>query len=172
MTSVMRRRGFLSGALTLLVTPFAVEAQQAGKPSARIGFVGNSDPQTWPRQLGAFLQGLRDLGWIEGQNMSIEYRWAEGKVERLPAFAAELVRLKVDAVVAAGAPALRAFQRATSTMPIVSAVLLTDPVRAGFVASLARPGGNITGLASEYEEIITVSSTSLVRPNEPRTEAP
>jgi putative ABC transport system substrate-binding protein len=95
------------------------------------------------------------LGWVEGQNVSIEYRWAEGKGDRVPGFAAELVRRKVDVIIAAGPASLRAVQQATSTIPIVSAALLTDPVRVGLVASLARPGGNITGLASQYEEIVT-----------------
>ena len=105
-------------------------------------------------QLEAFRQGLRELGWIEGDNINIEYRWAEGKVARFPVLAAELVRLKVDVIIASGTPSLRALQHATTSIPIVG-VLLIDPVDAGFVASLARPSGNITGVASQYEEIVT-----------------
>jgi putative ABC transport system substrate-binding protein len=142
-------------ALNLLFTPLAAEAQPAGKAPARIGFIGNSGPKTGGASVEAFRQGLRDLGWIEEQKVIIEYRWAEGNVDRFPVLAAELVRLKVDVIIASGFPALRAVQQATSTIPIVSAVLLIDPVNAGFASSLARPGGNITGLASQYEEIVS-----------------
>lgn len=140
--------------LNLLATPLATEAQPAGK-GPRIGFIGNRDPQSQTLALDAFRQGLRDLGWIEGQNLNIEYRWAEGQADRHPRFAAELVQLKVDMIIASGSVALRAAQQATSSIPIVSAVLLVDPVRLGFAASLAHPGGNFTGLASQYEEIVT-----------------
>jgi len=150
----MNRRGFVTGLGAVLAAPPAVSAQQGGKVW-RIGFIGNSNPKTWAPSVEAFLQGLHDLGWNEGQNLRIEYRWAEGNVDRFPTFAAELVRLNVDVIVAAGIPALRAIQQATSTIPIVSAVLLVDPVSLGLVANLARPGGNVTGLASQYEEIVT-----------------
>jgi putative tryptophan/tyrosine transport system substrate-binding protein len=93
-----------------------------------------------------FRQGLRDLGYVEGQNIVIEYRYAEGRAEQLPDLAAELVRLKVDVIVAGGTAAIRAVQHATRTIPIVMAVAY-DPVGEGLVASLARPGGNITGLS-------------------------
>src|SRR5262249_18044093 len=139
----------------LLAVPPAAEAQPAGRSPARIGFIGNADPHLQAPSLEAFRQGLRDLGWIEGQNLSIEYRWAEGQPERHPGLAAELVRLQVDVIIAAGPAALQAVQQATSGIPIVSAALLTDPVRLGLVASLAHPRGNITGLASQYEEIVT-----------------
>jgi putative ABC transport system substrate-binding protein len=143
----MDRRTFISGiAFGLLVAPLATGAQPREKGPARIGFIGNQDSTA--SSVEVFRQGLRDLGWIEGQNILIEYRWAEGDAHRFPVFAAELVRLKVDVIVAAGPPALRAVKQATSTIPIVCAVLLVDPVEAGFAASLARPGGNITGLAS------------------------
>ena len=92
------------------------------------------------------------MGWIEGRTVTIEYRWAEGNPDRLPALVAELVALKVAIAVVAGAPAMRAAQRATSTIPIVF-VVLTDPVTTGFVPSLARPGGNMTGVASQFEDI-------------------
>jgi putative tryptophan/tyrosine transport system substrate-binding protein len=145
----------LTLALGLLVAPFAAEAQPARQTPARIGFISNSGPQLAAPFIEAFRQGLRDLGWIEGQNVSIEYRWAEGQADRHPELAADLARLQMDVIIAAGIASLRAVQQATSRIPIVSAVLLTDPVRLGLVASLAHPGGNLTGLASQYEEIVT-----------------
>jgi len=136
-----------------LVLPAA--AQMTGKPLTRIGFMGNADPKTQAQSIAALRQGLRELGWIEGENLNIEYRWAEGNIDRLSGFAAELARLKVGAIVTAGTQGIRAAQSATSTIPIVFAVVLADPVGLGFAKSLARPGGNATGLASQYEEIIT-----------------
>jgi putative ABC transport system substrate-binding protein len=141
--------------LRLLTVPLAVEAQPAGRAPARLGFLGNADPNLQAPSLDAFRQGLRDLGWIEGQNLRIEYRWAEGQTERHPALAADLVRLQVDVLIVSGSAALRAAQQATRSIPIVSAVLLVDPVRLGLAASLAHPGGNLTGLASQYAEIVT-----------------
>jgi len=128
------------------------EAQQAGKVY-RIGFLGVGSPGILRRipspTLIALWQGLRELGYIEGQNLVKEYRYAEGKRERLPDLAAELVRLNVDVIVVSPAPlATRAAQRATRTIPIVMAGANVDPVEAGFVVSLARPGGNITGLTN------------------------
>ena len=131
----------------------AVEAQRATS-IPRIGFLSPSslsEPRT-PRFLEAFRQSLRELGYVEGQNIAIEFRWAEGKYERLPGLAAELVRLRVDVIVAYG-PAIQAAQQATGTIPIVMAVAL-DPVGAGHVASLGRPGGNITGLSSMAPELV------------------
>ena len=142
-------------ALALLAAPLTTAAQPAGKAPARVGYLGNSYPSTVAPTVEAFRQGLRDLGWIEGQSLVIEYRWAEGNPDRLPALAADLVRLKVDVIALSGTLALRAAQQATSRIPIVMGVLLIDPVDAGFAASLPRPGGNITGLASQYEEIVT-----------------
>lgn len=133
---------------------FAAGAQPAKPAPTRIGFIGNADPKTQASSVTAFRQGLREAGLIEGQNIEIEYRWAEGKVDRVPVVAAELVRLNVDLIVATGTTSLRAAQQATRTIPIVT-LILVDPVDAGFVASHARPGGNITGLASQYEEIVT-----------------
>ena len=103
-------------------------------------------------RIEAFRQGLRELGYVEGKNIVIEWRCAEGKLDRLPALAAELVRLKVDVIVSAGPTATRAAKEATATIPIVMA-LDADPVGSGFVASLARPGGNITGLSTLAPEI-------------------
>jgi putative ABC transport system substrate-binding protein len=134
----------LAAALALLAAPLAAPAQQSPGKTARIGLLFFV---TSPSLDEAFRQGLRELGYVEGQNIAIEYRSAEGKVERLPGLAAELVRLKVDVIVAASPPATEAAKRATSTIPIVFTVS-GDPVAEGLVASLARPGGNITGLAT------------------------
>jgi putative ABC transport system substrate-binding protein len=150
----MDRRDFLVG-MVLLAAPLAAEAQQARRTTARIGVIENGAPQAMDPLLEALRQGLGVLGWLEGQNLTFERRWADGKSNRFPVLAAELVRLNVDVIVASGPLALRALQQATSAIPIVSAALLVDPVRIGLVRSLARPGGNITGLASQYEEIVT-----------------
>jgi len=128
----------------LLATAFFAEAQQP-KKVPRIGYVGAGSPATAGHHAQAFVQGLRELGYVEGQNIVIEYRWAEGKLESLPAFVADLVRLRVDVIVSSASPAIRFAKEQTSAIPIVMAGV-TDPVEAGFVASLARPGGNITGL--------------------------
>jgi len=142
----MERRAFI-GTLAggLVAAPLVAKAQQAGKVY-RIGYLSASSGTSNPRILEAFRQGLRELGWVEGQNIVIEYRWAEGRFDRLPDLAAELVRLKVDVVVASATPAAVAAKNATGTVPIV-AVSLTHPVELGLVASLARPGGNVTGVS-------------------------
>jgi putative ABC transport system substrate-binding protein len=149
------RRQLLRGALGLLAPPAGAGAQPARRRSAVVGYLSTGDAKSGTPFLDAFQQGLRDLGWIAGQTMRIEQRWAEGRADRLPALAAELVELPVDVIALSGTPALQAARQATSRVPIVFGVLLVDPVAAGFVASLARPGGNITGLASQYEEIVT-----------------
>src|SRR5437867_12258595 len=129
--------------LALLAAPFAAEAQQAAKVP-RIGYVSTNLAAN-PHTREAFLQGLRDLGYVEGRNVVIEYRSAEGKVERFPALAAELVAPKVDVIVTAGGtPAALAAKQATRTLPIVFAGV-GDAVTDGLVTSLARPGGNVTG---------------------------
>src|SRR5438132_2851246 len=138
-------------ATVLLTTASPAVAQQA-KKVPRIGFLSASSPSVIWARLEAFRQGLRELGYVEGKNIVIEWRSAEGKADRLPALAAELVRLKVDVIVTASSTVTRAAKEATSTIPIVMA-LDNDPVGNGFVASLARPGGNITGLATLYPEI-------------------
>ena len=138
--------------LFLLLTSFNfAEAQQPAK-IARIGFLITSSPSAIAPRLDAFRQGLRELGYVEGKNIVIERRHAEGKSDRLPALAAELVRLKVDVIVTSGPTATRPAKEATSTIPIVM-TFDDDPVGSGFVASLARPGGNITGLSTLSPEI-------------------
>jgi putative tryptophan/tyrosine transport system substrate-binding protein len=150
---VIDRRTFLActGAV-LLAAPVAAEAQQAGKVP-RIGFLTTPSSTAAAYYLEAFREGLRELGYVEGKTIAIEYRFAEGRAERLPALAAELVRLKVDVIVTGGPPAPEEAKQATSTIPIVFAVA-GDPVGEGLVASLARPGGNITGLASIAAEVV------------------
>jgi putative ABC transport system substrate-binding protein len=145
-------------ALAVLVVPLAAEAQQPTKVY-RIGWLNLGFPDdTFSKSdqarpdLDALRQGLRALGYVEGQNLVIEERYAEGKVERLSDFATELVRRKVDVIVAAGAAAIRAAQQATSTIPIVMTTI-SDAVAQGFVGSLAQPGGNITGLAGPGVEL-------------------
>jgi putative ABC transport system substrate-binding protein len=149
----MERRTFMalvSGGF--LAAPFAAEAQRAGKV-ARIGVLEQGgSPTSISGPIQAFRQGLRDLGYVEGQNIVIEYRYAEGKAERLPDLAAELLRLKVDVIVAGGTLAPLAAKYATRTIPIVLAAA-GDPVGTGLVASLARPGGNVTGLSAISPEL-------------------
>jgi putative ABC transport system substrate-binding protein len=129
----------------MLVLPFLAVAQPV-EQVRRIGMLRSGSAQEPDRSVASFRQGLRDLGWVEGQNLIIAYRWAEGKDERLPDLAAELVRLQVEVMVAGGPAAIRAAQHATHTIPIVMTGT-ADPVGEGFVASLAQPGGNITGVS-------------------------
>jgi len=138
-------------AASFLICFHPAEAQQPTK-IPRIGFLSPTFPSTNPARREAFRQGLRELGYVEGKNIVIEWRSAEGKADRLSALAAELVRLKVDVIVTAGPGSTRAAKEATPTIPIVMG-LDNDPVGNGFVASLARPGGNITGLATLAPEI-------------------
>jgi putative ABC transport system substrate-binding protein len=139
--------------LSMLVTSLAAEAQQLTKVH-RIGWLGAGSPLSSRAYVEAFQQSLRDLGYIEGQNMALEYRYAEGKMERLPELAAELVHLTMDVLVTSGSPATQAAQHVTSTIPIVG-VALADPLGTGFAASFARPGGNITGLAFQNADLST-----------------
>ena len=133
-------------AVSLLAAPLAADAQQAGKVP-RIGFLSLTSPSDRPPLLDAFRQRLRELGWVEGQNIVIDYRYAEGRVDRLPDLAAELVRLKVDLIVASvGTQGATAAKNATETIPIVM-IAVRDPVGIGLIASLARPGGNVTGVS-------------------------
>ena len=139
-------------AVFLLATPLAAEGQAPAKVP-RIGFLSSRSLADSTHLLESLRQGLRELGYVEGHTIAIEYRSAEGRPERLPALAAELVRLKVDVIVTTGPPAPEAAKEATSTIPIVFAVV-GDPVAVGLVASLARPGGNITGSASIAAELV------------------
>lgn len=140
---------FLLALILAAVNP--AEAQQTNKVP-RIGFLGNSTAALEANLVRPFRDGLRDLGYVEGQNILIEYRWAEGKYERFPALIAELIALKVDVVVTAGTPATQAYQKARTSIPLVM-VAVGDPVGTGIVASLNRPGGNITGLTSISPEL-------------------
>jgi putative tryptophan/tyrosine transport system substrate-binding protein len=137
----------------LLALCFPAQAQQPTK-IPRIGYLSSVDPATDSARVEGIRQALRELGYIEGQNIAFEYRYAEGKVDRAPELAAELVRLKVDIiVVASGDQWIRAAKNATRTIPIVMVGQGTDPVRAGHVESLARPGGNVTGLTALNREL-------------------
>jgi putative ABC transport system substrate-binding protein len=137
---------------TVLLTTAPSAAAQQPKKVPRIGLLGATYPSTNTARIEGFRQGLHELGYIEGRNIAIEYRWAEGKTERLPDLASELVRLKVDVIVSAGPTVTRAVKEATSTIPIVMS-FDNDPVGSGFVTSLARPGGNVTGLSALFPEL-------------------
>jgi putative ABC transport system substrate-binding protein len=146
----MDRRTFMASMVgAILSAPLGAQAQQPGKVY-RVGFLWDN-PAVWPHALEGFRQGLRDLGWVEGRNIVVEYRWAEGRFDRLPGLAEELVRLKVDIIVAPASIYAEAAKRATSTIPIVFASH-ADPIGTGHVDSLARPGGNITGLTVMMSE--------------------
>jgi putative ABC transport system substrate-binding protein len=147
---VIARRTFLAGTgAVLLAAPLAAEAQQAGKVP-RIGYIRAEGPPA--ADIEAFRQGLREHGYVEGKNIVVEYRWADGNEQRLRAIVAELIRVKVDLIVTSAPAATRAAKEAATTIPIVM-VLVADPVAFGFVASLARPGGNVTGFAFLLPEL-------------------
>jgi len=149
----LRTIGLIGIILGLLTGPLPTEAQQAGKVY-RIGYLSRRWTKSQKHQLAAFNQGMRELGFVEGQNYVIEYRNAKGEKERLPEVAAELVRLQVDVILTSpGKNPTLAAQGATSTIPIVMPGSRVDPVEAGYVVSLARPGGNITGLADLRVEL-------------------
>ena len=138
-------------AAAILVSVHLADAQQT-KKVPRIGFLGNSTAALEANLVGPFRDGLRDLGYVEGRNILIEYRWAEGKYERFPTLIAELIASKVELIVTAGTPATQAYQKARTSIPLVM-VAVGDPVGTGIVASLNRPGGNITGLTSISPEL-------------------
>ena len=151
----MRRRSAIciaAVALGLFVAPCTATAAPATK-AFRIGWLGQGSPAPSNRDAGDFEQGLRDVGYTKGQNVVIEYRYADGNVERLALLATELVRLPVDVIVTSGEQAAFAAKRATRDIPIVATDLGLDPVKAGLVASLGRPGGNITGLATLSDDL-------------------
>ena len=145
----MRRRDFLTGIVVSSTVPLTARAQQPGKLPT-IGFLGAS-PSIESDRVAAFVQRLRELAWIDGRNLAIEYRWAEGRNERYAEAAAELVRLKVDIIVTVATPATLAAKRATTVIPIVFGAA-SDPIRTGLVESLARPGGNVTGLSNQISD--------------------
>jgi putative tryptophan/tyrosine transport system substrate-binding protein len=150
---MIRRREFiklLGG--TAAAWPLAARAQQ-GERVRRIGFLGTTTAPAWASWTSPFVQRLRELGWIEGRTMTIEYRWAESRPERFLAIAAEFARLKVDVIFTAGAETTLAARRATSDIPIVFA-LANNPVSSGLVASLGRPGGNVTGLSTQGTDTV------------------
>ena len=148
----LRRREFiwlLGGAAA--AWPVVARAQQVGKLPT-IGFLGESTPSGQRQWVAAFVQRLRELGWVEGRNVAIEYRWAEGRNERFPELVDELVRLKVAAIVTQGTPSVLAAKQATSIIPIIFAIA-GNPVANGLIASLAQPGGNVTGLTNQTADL-------------------
>ena len=158
----MRRRDFIKGIVgSVAACPLAAHAQQAGKVPT-IGFLGQSTRSAGSEWVFAFVQRLRELGWIEGRTIAIEYRWSEGREERFAEVAAEFVRLKVDVILTSGTLAVMAAEQATSVIPIVFATA-GDPVENHLVTSLARPGGNVTGLSVQTVELAGKRSRSCAR---------
>jgi putative ABC transport system substrate-binding protein len=149
---ISRRRLLKGAALSIFGTPFLSTAQPQ---VARIGYLGQNSASapSMPVNLRAFREGLRALGYVENQNLVVEYRWAEGKPERLARLAADLIGLKIDAIVCVGPAGVKAVRGATASVPIVTIDLETDPVASGAVASLARPGGNLTGIFLDQAEL-------------------
>jgi putative ABC transport system substrate-binding protein len=146
-----RRRFLLTSLAGALTEPLGAQAQ----PSARIGYLGQNSPSapSMPALLRSFREGLGSLGYLEGQNLAIEYRWAEGVPERLGKLAAELAGLSPDAIVCTGPAGIRATKSATSAISIVAIDFETDPVRSGAIASLSRPGGNLTGIFLDQADL-------------------
>jgi putative ABC transport system substrate-binding protein len=147
----MNRRQMIAALGGTAAWPLAARAQQAKLPT--IGFLGSGTPAIQSQWVAVFLQRLRELGWIEGRTVAIEYRWAEGRTERFVEIAAEFVRLKVDVIVTQGTATVIAAKQATSVIPIVFASA-GDPVANGLIASLSRPGGNVTGLSSQGSDTV------------------
>jgi putative tryptophan/tyrosine transport system substrate-binding protein len=161
----MRRREFLTilsgAAMAPLVRPDDALAQRP-RNSPTIGFLGTTTPTIWSANVAAFQNRLRELGWIDGRNVSIEYRWAQGRDDRYAEFAGEFVQQKVDIIVTAGTTAVIALKKATSAIPIVFAAA-GDPVRTGLVSSLSRPGGNVTGLSNLQTDLVGADSHCCVK---------
>src|SRR5262245_1353059 len=162
---MMRRREFMALAGSLAAWPMTARAQNP-KMVARIGFLGAASASAYSKQVEAFRLGLRDVGYVEGRDVGIEYVWAEGDYSRLPALAAELVRAKVDVIVTHGTPAGLSVKAATATIPVVVASI-GDAVASGIVASVARPGGNITG-QSFFGEDLAAKSVELLKEMMPK----
>jgi putative ABC transport system substrate-binding protein len=150
MTAKMKRREFITLLGGAAAWPLAARAQQAAKLPT-IGILGSGTPATHGHWYAAFVQRLRELGWIDGRTVAIEYRWAEGRTDRAAEIAAEFVRRKVDVIVTSGTALVVAAMQATSVIPIV--FVAGDPVSTGLVASLARPGGNVTGLSNQQTDL-------------------
>ncbi|MGB8744996.1 MAG: ABC transporter substrate-binding protein, partial [Pseudolabrys sp.] len=163
----MRRREFIGLFCGTAAWPFAARAQQSPRPW-RIGFLagGERPPNFEGTVYGAFLRGMREAGYVENRDFSVEWRFAEGRYELFPSLAEELVRAKVDVIVVALTAAIRVVMRATDTIPIVMAVA-SDPVGNGYVTSLAHPTGNVTGLASFEDEVVSkqLQLVALLLPN-------
>ena len=147
---MIRRRGFITLIGGAAAWPLAARAQQPAKLPT-IGFLGTAAASAWAPWTAAFVQRLHELGWIEGRTVAIQYRWAEGRTDRFAEIAAEFVRIKVDVIVTGGNAAVAA-KRASSAVPIVFAIV-DDPVGSGLVTSLARPGGNVTGLSMQSTDL-------------------
>src|SRR5215204_5927334 len=146
----MKRREFTAGLGVAAAWPLMVRAQQSRLPT--IGFMGGSTPSATSQWTAIFVKRLRELDWVEGKNLAIEYRWAEGRTERYHDIAADFVKMKVAVIVTAGTESVIAAKRLTSTIPIVFATA-GDPVGSGLVTSLARPGGNVTGLSNQQTDL-------------------
>jgi hypothetical protein len=147
----VKRREFITLLVGVTSWPLAARAQQTAKPPT-IGYLGATTPSAESQRVAALVQRLRELGWIESRNLTIEYRYAEGRSERYTELAAEFVRLNVDVIVTYGTPAVAATKQATAMIPIVFAVA-GDPIGSGLVASLPRPGGNVTGLSLQKTDV-------------------
>ncbi len=169
-------RNSLIPSLGILAMIFAVHgpaltnAAEAAQRVVRVGFVGPASSSTAPRALVAFWERLRELGYVEGQNLIIESRWAEGQYDRLPALMQDIIGRKIDVLVTYSTPAAIAARNATTTVPIVAAVI-GDPVGVGLAASLARPGGNVTGLSAGYDERFVGKLLELLKETVPKLTA-